>query len=87
MASTPLIIDGKKACTLGELLESLRIGDPAQIQALSDNDIISSWLDRRGYSELAEELRPIHGTGKSLIETLTSIVEKWMTIYNQNRQK
>jgi len=87
METTPLIIDNKKAYNLKDLLELLKISDPSKIQSLSDNDIFSSWLDRKGYSELAEELRPVHGTGKRLADTLTSIVKKWTIIYSQGSQK
>lgn len=78
MASTPLYIDGKKASHLSGLLELLKVADPLEIQKLSNNDVFSSWLDRKGYTELAEELRPIHGTGQTLINSLTSIIEKWI---------
>jgi len=84
MEVTPLIIDEKKAYKLGDLLELLKISDPSKIQPLSDNDIFSSWLDRKGYSELADELRPVHGTGKSLADTLTAIIEKWTNSCEQN---
>lgn len=81
MASTPLYIDKKKASTLSELLHLLKVSDPRKIQRLSDNDVFSSWLDRKGYTELAEELRPIHGTGQTLIKSLTSLIEKWIPTY------
>ena len=77
----PLVIDGKKIYDLEDLLDRLNTADPAKIQILSDNDIFSSWLDRKGYSELAEELRPIHGSGIHLIQTLCKTVEKWKNIY------
>jgi hypothetical protein len=80
----PLVIDGKKITNLEGLLERLTVADPAEIQVLSDNDIFSSWLDRKGYSELAEELRPIHGSGINLIESLCETVEKWKNIYGGN---
>jgi hypothetical protein len=90
VSNMPIVIDKKKVFTLGELLDRLTEADPAQIQILSDNDIFSSWLDRKGYSELAEELRPIHGSGEHLIQSLHKIVEKWKHIYSesakQNRQ-
>jgi hypothetical protein len=87
MASTPLYIDDKKASNLRELLHLLKIADPSKIQSLSNNDVFSSWLDRKGYTELAEELRPIHDTGQALIKSLTSIVEKWRKIHNKAGQK
>lgn len=83
MARTPLYIDENKACDLKELLQLLKSADASKIQILSNNDVFSSWLDRRGYTELAEELRPIHGTGPSLIDSLYSTVEKWERIYAQ----
>ncbi|MGB3862734.1 MAG: hypothetical protein WBF32_08390 [Candidatus Aminicenantaceae bacterium] len=87
VANMPLVIDGKKVYNLGELLDRLTEADPAQIQILSDNDIFSSWLDRRGYSELAEELRPIHGSGIHLIQALCKTVEKWKNIYTAHPNK
>ncbi len=77
VAHMPLVIDEKKVYNLEDFLDQLRVANPAQIQILSDNDIFSSWLDRKGYSELAEELRPIHGSGEHLIQSLYKIVEKW----------
>ena len=74
----------KRTYRLATLIELLKTSDPAKIQSLSHNDIFSSWLDRKGYSKLADELRPIHGTGKSLADTLTAIIEKWASAYGQN---
>jgi len=79
--ATPLTINGAKVFNLQDLVNLLRTVSPDKIQPFSDNDIISSWLDRKGYSELAEELRPIHGSGAKLNETLASIVEKWQKLY------
>ena len=87
METTPLIIDEKKAFSLGDLLKLLKNSDPAKIQSLSDNDIFSSWLDRKGYSKLADELRPVHGTGKSLTDTLTAIIEEWTKTHEHNLSK
>jgi hypothetical protein len=86
MERIPLIIDGVKIFNLGELVNLLRSIDPVKIQDYSDNDIFSSWLDRRGYTELAEELRPVHGSGVNLIKILVRIVEKWMKKYGVNEQ-
>lgn len=83
MNSTPLIIDGKKIFKLNDLLKLLRTIDPIKIQKFSDNDLFSYWLDRKGYPELAEEFRPIHGSGPKLKQTLADIVEKWIKIYIQ----
>ncbi|MEW6747007.1 MAG: hypothetical protein AB1486_30080 [Planctomycetota bacterium] len=86
MQYTPLMIDGTKVFNLGDLLNALRAADPATIQPLADNDIISSWLDRKGYPELAEELRPIHGSGARMVHEATQCVEKWMSIYEREGQ-
>jgi hypothetical protein len=79
--ATPLTIDGAKVFSLEDLLRVLRTIPPDKLQPFSDNDIISSWLDRKGFSELAEELRPIHGSGLKLSETLVSIIEKWQKAF------
>jgi hypothetical protein len=84
MASTPLIIEKEKANNLRELLYLLKNANQSEIERLSNNDAFSSWLDRKGYSELAEELRPIHGTGQTLIQSLTDTVEKWISVYESS---
>jgi hypothetical protein len=81
MIYTPLIIDGIKVYNLNDLLKVIRTIDPGKIQQMSDNDIFSSWLDRKGYPELAEELRPIHGIGSKLGKALAEALEKWIEIY------
>jgi hypothetical protein len=81
--AVPLMLDGSKVFSLEDLLQALRTISPDIIQPFSDNDIISSWLDRKGLSELAEELRPIHGSGSKLTETLVSIIEKWQRAYTR----
>lgn len=83
MEYTPLVIDGTKISNLSELLHTLRTIDPQKIQYFSDNDLFSIWLDRKGYTELAEEFRPIHGSGQKLGRTLAYIVEKWIEKYQQ----
>jgi hypothetical protein len=78
---TPLSIGRDKIFNLPELLAALRTEDPDILQPYSDHDVISSWLDRKGYPELAEELRPIHGSGDSLRHTLVEVVDKWIGMY------
>ncbi len=78
---TPLYLGPQKITNLDDLPSALRSLAPETIQPYSDNDIVSSWLDRRGYSELAEDLRPVHGRGEELRQTLVEIVEKWIAIY------
>lgn len=78
---TPLIIDGIKAFNLQELVNLIRSINPSKIQEYSDKDLFSSWLDRKGYTELSDELRPIHGSGAKLANTLADIVQKWIKKY------
>jgi hypothetical protein len=81
--STTLMIGKERVYSLGDLLDALHKVDPEMIQHLSDNDVFSNWLDRKGYPELAEEIRPIHGSGEKLKETLTQSVSKWINFYKQ----
>jgi hypothetical protein len=78
---TPLIIDGVKVFDLEALINLIRSIDPSKMQEYSDNDLISSWLDRKGYTELAEELRPIHGSGEKLANDIADFVRKWIKKY------
>lgn len=83
LEATPLVVEGTRIYTIPDLLEMLRTADEDIIQPLSDNDVFSSWLDRQGYSELAEELRPIHGSGGELVRILVSVIEKWQEFYEK----
>ncbi len=83
MHYTPLFVDGIKISTLEDLLNLLRTIDPQKIQTYIDNDLFSTWLDRKGYPELAEELRPIHGSASKIERILTDIVEKWIRPYRK----
>ena len=87
MKKTPLIIDNEKVFDLSALVSALRNADPSTIQPLSDSDAFSTWLDCKSYPELAEELRPIHGSGKKLCLKLAGIVEKWRHIYEQRDKR
>ncbi len=84
---TPLSIGKHKVFNLPELLAALRITNPDVLQPYSDHDVISSWLDRKGYPELAEELRPIHGSGVRLRQTLAEVVDKWVSLYQEKERK
>lgn len=79
--ATPLEVSDREIYTLKDLLEAIRSLPPKEIQTYSDNDVFSNWLDLKGYSELAEEIRPIHGTGQRLEKSLVEKIEKWIEIY------
>jgi hypothetical protein len=83
MERTLLRLGPEKISSLSDLRSALQTLDPAVIQPYSDNDVLSSWLDRRGFPELAEELRPIHGSGPNLSRTLSRVIEKWIRNYRQ----
>ncbi len=85
MEKTPIIIDDIEVFDLSGLLDVLRKTDPSTIQPLSDTDTFSTWLDCKSYPELAEELRPIHGSGKKLSFKIARIVEKWIEIYDERK--
>jgi len=87
MNDTPLTIDGDKIFNLHDLLNTLRSIDTVKIQYYSDNDFFSNWLDRKGYSEIAEEFRPVHGSGDKLGKTLADIVEKWIERYERKQER
>lgn len=81
MEWTPLIIDKEKIFNLPDLLAALQNLPPEMIQTYSDQDIISSWLDRKGYAELADEIRPVHGSGEVLRKALVEVVARWIEVY------
>ncbi|MCJ7582724.1 MAG: hypothetical protein MUP98_19580 [Candidatus Aminicenantes bacterium] len=81
MKKTPIIIDDFEVFDLFGLLNALQKADPETIQPLSDSDTFSTWLDCKSYPELAEEVRPIHGSGKKSNYKIAGIVEKWIKIY------
>ncbi len=81
--TVPLMIGKEKAFSLRDLLDILEKVNPQMIQDLSNNDAFSTWLDRKGYPELAEEIRPIHGSGDKLKSALTQSIAKWIALYKQ----
>lgn len=84
LKSTPLLMGDIRIYSISDMLHVLRTASEQVIQPFSDNDILSSWLDRQGYSELAEEFRPIHGSGKELGQMLVSVIEKWQEFYERD---
>jgi hypothetical protein len=83
----PLLMGGLRVISLDDLKAALETLPVPVIQPFSDDDIISSWLDRKGYPELAEELRPIHGSGPRLRRTLTEVVGRWIKIYEERERR
>lgn len=77
MQQIPLIVGGKKVQSLPELAHALQTAPDHEINQLSRDDIISSWLDQRGYSGLAEALRPVHGEGPALREAIINTIGFW----------
>ena len=80
---TPLVLDGHRVTDLPTLLAVLRSAPPERIQAAADHDTLSGWLDLQGCSELADDLRPVHGRGVEFREAVAAVVAKWMDIYSR----
>ena len=73
-----LLLNGNKeivgrAKTLDELQALVRDVDGKVLQEHSANDVFSMWLMRKGYPELADRIRPIHGEGETLREQLLAV--------------
>jgi hypothetical protein len=83
MRCTPLVIDGVRIGDLEELNVALRTVSFEHLEEFGDNDAISTWLDQRGYPELANELRPIHGRGADLQRQVAGVVARWLPLYRR----
>lgn len=83
MRRTPLVVDGTKIRNLPELADALRAPSAEKFEDVGDNDVISSWLDQQGYSELADELRPLHGRGPEFRHKVAASVERWLRTYGE----
>lgn len=59
---------------------------PAELlQKWEDEDRLSDWLTRHGYIRLADELRPIRGTGDDVRLQVIEIFDKWITWYEARK--
>ncbi len=87
MRRIPLVIDKNEVYSLEGLLQALKACSPEQLEDISHDDIISSWLDQKGFSELAEDLRPIHGRGIELREKVLAIISDWSAAYRKRDQE
>ncbi|MBI5869134.1 MAG: hypothetical protein HZB43_12755 [candidate division Zixibacteria bacterium] len=74
MQRIPLVVGGTKVRNLQDLTEALLAASIEEVDGISRDDILSSWLDQRGYSELAEALRPVHGEGPALRDALIRMI-------------
>jgi hypothetical protein len=83
--ATPLVLQGREIYDLPQLLAALKTIPAAKLQEFSDKDVFSTWLDRKGYSELADEIRPVHGSGPRLGRLLVDKIEKWIRVYQQEK--
>ena len=66
-----------RARTITELLETLEEIDDDTLKENSANDVFSMWLMRKGYPDLADRIRPIHGEGEELREELIAVFKGW----------
>jgi hypothetical protein len=65
-----------EAWSLAELAGQIRKIDIATLESYSHIDGFSTWLMRKGYTRLADELRPLHTEGEELRERILRLVEK-----------
>ena len=87
MKRMPLVLDGNSVFDLPTLLAVVRTAPEEKVQAAADRDAISCWLDQQGYSELAEELRPVHGRGAEFRQAIATLLEKWIAIYGRRAER
>ncbi len=66
-----------KAKTVGELAEVIRNIDAETLAGYADRDLFSLWLMRKGYPDLADAVRPIHGGGEQLRGELLGVLDRW----------
>ena len=83
----PLVISGNKIFDIPALLEALFMASPEEIQSISDFDYFSTWFDIKGFPELADEFRPIHGIGARLKKKLIETTEQWLADKKKSRRK
>ena len=86
MRQTPLVVGGARIFELQDLLNTLRSTPEDEIDHLAYSDVVSSWLDQKGYSELADALRPIHGAGPALKAAVCSVIEEHLKLYEERRE-
>jgi len=77
-----VLLNGKKevagrARTIDQLQDLVRRVDERVLKEHSANDVFSMWLMRKGYPELADRIRPIHGDGEELREALVAAFDEW----------
>lgn len=67
-----------QASTVEELARLIGEVDSAVLRTYAVEDLISTWLTRKGHSELADAIRPIHGEGEELRAALLDTIGQWI---------
>jgi len=65
-----------KADNISELAKIIKTVDTGILELYSHIDGFSTWLMRKGHSRLADELRPLHGSGEDLRRKILEAIEK-----------
>lgn len=87
LGQDPFVIineDGSERCrthSIGEIMAHIRKMPIGTLEKWDSEDYLSFWLMRHGYTELADELRPIQGNSETVRERVLGIFEKWMDEY------
>jgi hypothetical protein len=67
-----------RAQTVLELAALLQRVDHRTLKEYSVTDRFSLWLMRKGYPELADQIRPIHGEGEQLRDEMVAVFDDWL---------
>jgi hypothetical protein len=66
-----------KVRAVTDLARAVEEIDAEVLERNTARDVFSMWLMRKGYPELADKLRPIHGEGDELREEMLAILRSW----------
>jgi hypothetical protein len=67
-----------RARTVEDLLVVIEAIELEPLEAHASHDIFSMWLMRKGFPDLADQLRPIHGEGEDLRRELLDVLGHWV---------
>ncbi|MBU0591733.1 hypothetical protein KKF81_05105 [Candidatus Micrarchaeota archaeon] len=89
ISNDPFVISDSRGTTLlstfslKQIAEHIRSMDPSMIEKWESDNHLSYWMMRHGYPELADELRPINGKGKSIRDMTIQLFDKWISRYSE----
>ena len=69
--------------SLSDIREQMYTLPDEMMEKWEANDLLSDWLMRHGFTGLADELRPIQGTGDDVKIKIIEIMDKWIDKYEK----